>query len=165
MTTYQFTDPIVRASDDQTPLIFEWPRASVVPTVQVAFDNVTFVDAQGTVTEVTVGDPRYLLSYSSADRLSTPGIITYKISEGGDIAYLELRISSPQKAPEAVDVASLASLIELIGPRRVKTEGIEVEAHPIDKIQKVQERQGPKVIGLGNMRKDTVHPKGNWWCQ
>ena len=167
MTVYEFTNAVTRAADDETPLFFEWPRTGVEPAVQVAFDNINFTAISGTVTEKSLaGDnPRYMIAYNAADRLSSPGIITYKITEGGDTVYLEVHITSPQKPPEAVDVASLASLIESVGPRRVKTEGIEVEAHPIDKMQKVQERQGPKVIGLGNIRKDRVVPKGNWWCQ
>lgn len=167
MTTYQFNDPITRASDDTTGIIFEWLRPNVTPVVQVAFDNINFSAVAGAVEEITPvgGLPRYRLVYNPADRITAPGIVTYKVTEGGDTAFLELRITSPQKAPAPVDVSTLSSLIESIGPRRVKTEGIEVEAHPIDKMQKVQERQGPKVIGLGNMRKDRVVPKGNWWCQ
>ena len=167
MTTFKFNDPVTRAADDVTPLAFEWLRPSVTPVVQVAFDNVTFTDITGTVTEITAagGNPRYLIDYAPADRLTTPGLLTYRITEGGDVAYLELRITSPQKIPEPVDISTLATLIESVGPRRVKTEGIEVEAHPIDKLQKVSERQGPKVIGLGNIRKDIVKPKGDWWCK
>lgn len=165
MPTYSYAHPVVRAADDETPILFEWPTADAVVTGTVAFDNVNFTAITGVITDISDELPRYKLAYNAADRLATPGVITYKFTDGTTTIYLELQITSPQRVPEAVDVSTLSSLIESVGPRRVKTEGIEVESHPIDKLQKVQERQGPKVIGLGNMRKDIVVPKGRWWCK
>jgi len=164
MTVYQFSDPITRAADDVTPILFEWKRAGVTPSIEVAFDNVTFTAISGTVTEVTNDIPRYRINYNAADRLTTAGIITYKISEGNDVAYLELHITNPTLPPENLDVSSLSSLVESVGPRRVKTKDMEIENHSIEKIQKVMERNSTKPVGLGQIRGDIVRPKGNHWC-
>lgn len=160
MTTYQYSDPVKRELSDQTPIVFEWLRAGVTPTIEVALDNVTFVPALGSVTEITVDTPRYRINYHTSDRPTSPGIITYKITEGGDTAYLEVQIT-PTSSPGngELDASSLTTLIQTLGPRRVKTKDMEIEAHSIDKVQKVLERTGPKVIGLNAMRWDIVKPK------
>ena len=169
MTVYQFSDPVCRSIVDNTPIIFEWHRAGVEPVVSVAFDNTTFQAVSGEVSEITADPsiPRYSLSYSANDRLSSPGIITYRIAEGGDTAYLELRLTPGNQLVEVADTSTLATLIEQLGPRRVKTKDMEIEAHPIDKMQKIMERNSQKPIGLGRMRHDIVVPKGsrNRWCE
>jgi len=169
MSVYQFGDVVTRSLLDETPLVFEWLRAGVTPVVEVAFDNVSFVALTGTVSEITNVVPRYRINYNIADRPATPGIITYKMAEGGDTAYLEVMFTTNPNTvviPEILppDISTLATLVASVGPRRVKTKDMEVEAHSIDAIQKLHERVGPKPIGLGQIRGDIVVPKGHWWC-
>jgi hypothetical protein len=163
MPTYSYADPVVRAADDETPILFEWPTADATVTGEVAFDNVTFTALTGTITDISNDLPRFKLAYNSADRLTSAGIITYKFTDGTTTIYLELRITAPS-CPETIDVSTLSSLIETVGPRRVKTKDMEIENHPIDKMQKIIERNSTKPVGLGQIRGDIVSPKGNHWC-
>jgi len=57
-------------------------------------------------------------------------------------------------------IVALAATSDLIGPRRVKTKDMEIENHPLDKLQAFQERNSPKPVGLGQIRYDRVKPKG-----
>lgn len=57
-------------------------------------------------------------------------------------------------------ITTLAATADLVGPRRVKTKDMEIESHPLDKLQAFQERNSSKPVGLGQMRYDFVKPKG-----
>ena len=151
MTIYKYDDAIQRAIGDTTPIILEWPTAGATITAQVAFDNQNFSDCVGTVSEITVGDtPRYQLSYASADRKTTVGIITYKFTDGTDTGYLELHITPeiPDAVASVSSEADLTTLIASLGPKRVKTKDMEIEAHNPLMMQKLAERRASKPVAL-----------------
>lgn len=171
MTTYQFSDPVERELGDETPIIFEWKRSGVNPAVQIAMDNINFSDINGTVTDITNtgGVPRYRIEWHVDDNPTSASIVTYKIAEGGDTAYLEVRYTKPVTAtepttPEVPADGTLSELVTLLGPRRVKTKDMEIERDSIDKMQKLLERRSKKPVSLGQMRHDIVVPKYGDYC-
>lgn len=121
MTVYEFSDPVQRATNDDTPLIFSWPRTGVEPTVTVSFDGTTFVAVDGTVEELDI-DYQYKINYSSIDRPSIPGLAFYKIEEGGDSAIFILNVT-----PSVPTVNEGSPTYSAYGPKRVKTKQMEIE--------------------------------------
>lgn len=166
MTVYEFNDPVNRSIGDNSPIVFQWPTAGATITAQRAFDNETFEDCAGAVTEITVASPQYKLSYAAADRPTTPSIITYKFTDGTDTAYLQVHISPeiPAAVSSLTPDADLSSLMTEIGPKRVKTKDMEVEAHDPMKIQQLLERRQTKQTYLSQFGFQIVRPKNGGRC-
>jgi len=53
---------------------------------------------------------------------------------------------------------------DLVGPRRVKTKEVEIEAHDPNKIQELVERRGIKPVLFSQFPGNKVVPKNNCYC-
>jgi hypothetical protein len=62
------------------------------------------------------------------------------------------------------NLIALQSMSEVLGPRRVKTKDMEIESHPIEQLQRVQERNSPKQVGFGQFRYDVAVPNRSRFC-
>jgi hypothetical protein len=125
MSTIVFDSPVNRIINENLPIIFDWPRTGVNPSVSVAFDNLNFVPILGVVDEI--GAYKYRIAYNAADRPLTPSLITYKVQEGGDEGTFELLLISQQQNPTPSPLTDY-------GPKRVRTKEMDIEQWSPDMI-------------------------------
>jgi hypothetical protein len=139
MAILEFDSPIKRFVNDAIPIIFAWVRTGVTPTVTVAFDNTTFVPVTGSVEELSPN--KFRLNYHANDRPSTPALITYRISEGGDVGEFEVYIVAQQTPPAPAPPTPFPG----IGPKRVRTRDLDIEQFDPDKLDLIERRRTSKI--------------------
>lgn len=135
MATVEFDSPIKRIVNDGLPIIFGWVRSGVTPVVTVAFDNTTFVAVTGSVEEINPA--KFRLNYHANDRPSTPALITYRVSEGGDVGEFEVVIEASSEAP--IPPPPLPPFPG-IGPKRVRTRDLDIEQFDPEKLEAIERR-------------------------
>lgn len=63
-----------------------------------------------------------------------------------------------------IDTTDITDLINLLGPKRVRTKDMEIEAHSPEAMQRLAERRASKGISMSNFRKDIAVPKDSFRC-
>lgn len=63
-----------------------------------------------------------------------------------------------------LETTDITDMMALLGPKRVKTKDMEIEAHSPEVMQRLVERRASKAISLSTFRKDIAVPKDAFRC-